>query len=253
MTNPDTTKVQEDGLVVNVEKMMEYVAEHKAIANDHFKTKDYPKAIGFYQICLDAINQADGLPMHVDDVLIVMQERSVLNTNIANAYYQQELFRRSVVASTEAVTRDPTNGKAYYWRARGYEALKEYQNALADVEMLNNYDNDLTNEERAAWEDKLKTKQKEYDDTFDDRVEDINQCGLERKRALFEEIVSRNELRNEDLAEEIGAYCTREDASAKGLAAIYQIDEDDAAGLMDWIRISCAMKDEVFQDRGIEL
>lgn len=71
MTNPDSTKVQEDGLVVNVEKMMEYVAEHKAIANDHFKTKDYPKAIGFYQICLDAINQADGLPMHVDDVLIV--------------------------------------------------------------------------------------------------------------------------------------------------------------------------------------
>ena len=56
------------------------------------KAKNYKDAMTLYQQGLDAIEQTEGLPMHVDDVRIVVEAKSVLFSNRAQVMLTQELY-----------------------------------------------------------------------------------------------------------------------------------------------------------------
>eukprot|EP00397_Hematodinium_sp_SG-2012_P057676 GEMP01072327.1.p1 GENE.GEMP01072327.1~~GEMP01072327.1.p1 ORF type:complete len:263 (+),score=81.77 GEMP01072327.1:77-865(+) len=246
----DAQKVQgdadpHDGKVVNCEKLMNWVTEHKNLGAEHYKKREYAKAVEFYEIAITAIDQTDGLPMDYEDVATVIQAKSQLLSNIANAYYQQALYQRCIDSATLAIARDPNNNKGNFWRAKGYEALKEYLKAIEDVKKLGELTSNLTDADREEWIARLEKKQKAYDETFDERVEDAENRGIEAQREMFNEVVNRYGLQNDVMADEIGEYCTRKNPTAAGLAAIYQMEEDDAATLMRWVNTAAALNKEL--------
>ena len=71
--------------------------------------------------------------------------------------------------------------------------------------------------------------------------------GIEALRHRFEEVTQRNGLHgNTELATELAAMITREGGvTTQHVANVYQIDEDDADVLMQWVKKACAMRDEI--------
>jgi len=245
VTAPEAPQ-EETQEVVNAEHLMSYVNEQKKEGTDFFMQKNYPKAIEQYMLCLGAIQQSEGLPMMIDDVRTVCSAKSAVLTNLANCYYRQEYWKRCVDSATSARNADGNNPKAPYWRAKGNEQIKKYLDAIEDVKLLEELKTQIIKkEERDEWIERLQKLQEKYDSEFDDRIESFENSTINEARERFDEVVKRNGLRNDELGNELADYIIREDTSAKGLAAIYQIDEDDAEIMLKWITIACKMKEQL--------
>lgn len=88
------------------------------------------------------------------------------------------------------------------------------------------------------WKKKLQQKKAARDETFEDRLEDSAAAGLKELRERFEEVCARNGLKqNDEKAGELADLIQREgeSISAERLAAIFQLDEDDADVMLAWI------------------
>ena len=126
----------EEPLVVNVAHLMAYVDEQREEGNAAFKKKRHAEALAAWQRALDALEQADGKPMLVEDVQAVLRVRSVLHSNRGQALIDQEWWHRAVTELGEAVQIDPTNAKALWRRYRCQCHLKAWAEAEADLEAL---------------------------------------------------------------------------------------------------------------------
>lgn len=250
----------EDGLVVNVGHLLAYVEEQKADGNTAFKARQYSEAIAAWQRGLDAIGQADGRPMRREDMKLVLVVRSMLHSNRGQALMNMEFWRRAVIDLDEAVKIDPENAKAIWRRFKAYEALKEWAKAEADLEALlaprlqqaagsllaqAGLNAQKLSEERARLRARREEADRIAEKTFEERAEDAAARGLTELRERFEEVTQRNFLHgNALLADELSEMITRPGGVTSAfVAAVYQIDDEDARVLLDWVRKACVMKD----------
>ncbi len=70
---------------------------------------------------------------------------------------------------------------------------------------------------------------------------------MRQLRERFEEVTRRNGLHgNDELADELAGFvCRPGGVTAEYVAKVYQIDDDDAEVLLEWVRKACAMRDEL--------
>lgn len=99
----------------------------------------------------------------------------------------------------------------------------------------------------------LKAREQEYEDSFDQRVEEAQNRSILLLREQFEEVITRNGLSKgrEEIAAEMAEYIsrpdpktgeTRKNLNAEILGNIYGIDEDDAKIMLEWITKAIAMQ-----------
>jgi len=88
-------------------------------------------------------------------------------------------------------------------------------------------------------------------ETFDERVEEAAAKGIEQLRGRFEEVTQRTGLHgNKELAGELADMLTRPGGvSTQHVANVYQIDDDDAAVLVEWIQTASRMHTELGSSR----
>lgn len=237
----------EEGMTVNVDHLLAYVDEMREAGSKLIKEDNLKDALTVYQQGIGAIEQTEELPMAGDDVVKVVQARSILHSNRAQIFMLQELYRRAIDECNEACKIDINNAKGLYRRATAYEKIKEWAKAIEDVkllqgrEMLSRNSEFLNAEQLKTWQKKLEEKLAEHDDTFEDRVEDAAARNLKDLREQFEEIVQKNGLKkNEEIAAEIADMIQRDGGTmtAEKLSAVYQIDEDDADVMLRWLQKS---------------
>lgn len=263
--------------MVNVAHLMAYVDEQREEGNAAFKKKRHAEALAAWQRALDACAQADGKPMLVEDVQTVLRVSSVLHSNRGQALIEQEWWRRAVKELSEAVRIDPSNAKALWRRYRCHrhlagqvreesdlaEAKVLWAAAQADLEALNAPELQeaagpllagagLGPEQLEQALEEIREKraaiERELAATFEERIEEKAHKGIEQLRERFEEVTRRNGLHgNKELSAEIADLMTREggDKSVQFVANVYQIDEDDAAIMCDWIQTAMRMHEEL--------
>ena len=258
-----------DGAVVNVEHLMEYVDEQKAEGNAAFRrgAAGRSEALAAWQRALDACAQCDGKPMRREDIAVVLAARSVLHSNRGQALIDGEWWHRAVKELDHAVRIDPSNAKALWRRYRCQKHLKKWAEAEADLEALQApqlqaaagpllASAGLGPEELARTRAELKAKREaadaEAEETYEERYEEAAHKGIEALRERFEEVTKENGLHgNKEFAAEIAEMLTRdgdENAHARTtqhLANVYQLDEDDAAIIMEWLQKAKLMSDEL--------
>ena len=100
---------------------------------------------------------------------------------------------------------------------------------------------------RASLQEKRDAADKEAEETFEDRVEWAAHKGIEELRERFEEITKKYGLHgNKELAAELSEMFMRpEGVTASFVAAVYQLEEDDAQVMLEWTKKACAMRDEL--------
>ena len=105
---------------------------------------------------------------------------------------------------------------------------------------------------REELREKRRALEVELEESFEDRVEEQAHRGIEQLRERFEEVTRRNGLHgNTELSGEIADMLTRQDGdrSVQFVANVYQIEEDDAAVLCEWIQTAMRMHDELGSSR----
>ena len=200
--------------------------------------------------------------MRPDDFQIVLKARTTLHSNRGQCLMTMEFWRRAVQDLDQAITIDPLNAKALWRRYKCQRELKDWAKAEADLEALLDpklqeaagplllsagLDAAKLAETRQQLTEKRKAAEAEAAETFEDRMEDAAHKGIEALRHRFEEVTQRNGLHgNTELATELAAMITREGGvTTQHVANVYQIDEDDADVLMQWVKKACAMRDEI--------
>jgi len=99
----------------------------------------------------------------------------------------------------------------------------------------------------------LQAREKEYEDDFEQRVEEAQNKSIVLLREQFAEVIARNKLNKgqDEIAAEMAEYITRPDPKtgetrknidASTLGNIYNIDEDDAKIMLEWITKAIAMQ-----------
>ena len=78
-------------------------------------------------------------------------------------------------------------------------------------------------------------------------MENAAHRSIEDLRGRFEEVTKRNGLHgNSELASELADMITRPGGvSVSHVANVYQIDDDDAETLIEWVKKACMMRDEL--------
>lgn len=97
-------------------------ALEKARGNDHFKNGRIEQAIECYK---------HGIEMSTDPM-----ERSVLYSNLAACWSQQQNWQMMLEAASNAIKDDPKNVKALMRRGLAYEGLEKYKLAMADMKAV---------------------------------------------------------------------------------------------------------------------
>ncbi len=110
-------------------------------------------------------------------------------------------------------------------------------------------------EQLAQTQEELRAKREAAEaaaaETFDERVEEAAAKGIEQLRGRFEEVTQRTGLHgNKELAGELADMLTRPGGvSTQHVANVYQIDDDDAAVLVEWIQTASRMHTELGSSR----
>ncbi|KAL1528607.1 hypothetical protein AB1Y20_009945 [Prymnesium parvum] len=251
--------------VVNTSHLMAYVNEAKDEGNAAYKLGRLSDALNAWQRGLDAIAQvidpegAVKVPIAKADVELVLRARSVLHSNRGQALMSKEFWRRAISDLSAAVKVDNLNAKAIWRRYRCHRALRHWAEAETDLDQLMSpelqqaasplfLEANLTPEKLAAEKAELQLErdkaEKVADETFEDRMEDAAHKGIEQLRHRFEEVTLRTGLRNNtELSSELAEMLTRPGGvSAEFVAAVYQIDTEDAQIIMDWIEKAVLMR-----------
>ncbi|XP_053316195.1 peptidyl-prolyl cis-trans isomerase D [Spea bombifrons] len=121
----------------DVEKIVSIAEDVKNIGNNLFKsqnwetaTKKYNKALRYVESCKDVTG---------DDNILKLNPIAVsCNLNIAACKLKICDFRAAIESCHEALEIDPSNTKALYRRAQGWQGLKDYEQALEDLKKAHN-------------------------------------------------------------------------------------------------------------------
>jgi tetratricopeptide (TPR) repeat protein len=247
---------------VDIDHLMAQVDQQRNDGNAAYKAGRSSDALAAWQRGLDAIAAAEGLQMQAADVPTVLRARSVLHSNRGQALVKMEFWARAVKDLTEAVRIDPANAKAIWRRYQARRKLKDWAAAEADLAALLAPELQvaagpllkgagLGPEQLATTRAELQQLQREADaeadETFEDRMEEAAHKGIEALRFRFDEVIKRNGLHgNKELSAELADMLTRPGGATVGhVAAVYQIDEDDAEVLLDWVQKACMMQSEL--------
>jgi len=103
-------------------KPLSGAALEKARGNEHFKNGRIEQAVECYQ---------RGITMSTDPA-----ERSVLYSNMAACWSQQQNWQLMLEAASNAIKEDPKNVKALMRRGLAYEGLEKYKLAMADMKAV---------------------------------------------------------------------------------------------------------------------
>lgn len=130
-THPDFPE-DSDVELNDVEKITSIAEDVKRIGNNLFKsqnwetaTKKYNKALRYVESCKDVTG---------DDNIAKLNPIAVsCNLNIAACKLKILDFRAAIESCSEALEIDPSNTKALYRRAQGWQGLKDYEQALEDL------------------------------------------------------------------------------------------------------------------------
>ena len=88
----------------------------KSQANDHFKQKNYQRAINYYE--------------HALKLPVSLEKKSICLGNISSCYYQMEDYKLSLEYSLESLDKYPLNEKSILRKGYSYERLNEFEDAL---------------------------------------------------------------------------------------------------------------------------
>ncbi|CAH2300611.1 peptidyl-prolyl cis-trans isomerase D [Pelobates cultripes] len=130
-THPDFPE-DSDVELNDVGRITSIAEDVKSIGNNFFKsqnwemaTKKYNKALRYVESCKDVTG---------DDNIAKLNPIAVsCNLNIAACKLKISDFRAAIESCDEALEFDPSNTKALYRRAQGWQGLKDYEQALEDL------------------------------------------------------------------------------------------------------------------------
>ncbi|KAM5191336.1 peptidyl-prolyl cis-trans isomerase D [Mantella aurantiaca] len=137
----------------DVEKIVSIAEDVKNIGNSLFKSlswemaiKKYNKALRYVEGCKDVTG---------DDNISKLNPIAVsCNLNIGACKLKMSDFRAAIESCNEALEIDPSNTKALYRRAQGWQGLKDYEQALEDLKKAH----ELTPEDKAISSEILRVK-----------------------------------------------------------------------------------------------
>eukprot|EP00403_Amphidinium_massartii_P036844 CAMPEP_0178438808 /NCGR_PEP_ID=MMETSP0689_2-20121128/35797_1 /TAXON_ID=160604 /ORGANISM="Amphidinium massartii, Strain CS-259" /LENGTH=237 /DNA_ID=CAMNT_0020061249 /DNA_START=58 /DNA_END=767 /DNA_ORIENTATION=+ len=231
-------QIPEDS-VVDPTNLLEAAGSFKERGNESLKAKKYSEAVLLYEKGISTLDKADGHPMLKVDAEKVVQMRVALYANITQSLLKQELFRRALEAANQCLALDPENVKALYRRAVCRDALKQYDEALADVKTLESLASKAGPSEdelaalRAGIEKRRATLHKQLEEEAPD-PDDVVDAELVKMKQRFDEIVQKYDLKDEETASEIADWLTRGNngretvITLKDLERRWQMEEDDA-------------------------
>lgn len=240
--------------VCNPENLLQGALEAKEEGNALLKAKKYAEASQKYEFGVEILDKADGYPMYASDVTKVINAKVVLFANAAQAYLNQELYRRAEEAATKCLDLGASNPKALYRRALARRALKKLPDALKDVAALEELGPEVHSmdarelsllkedlERRKAEEDKRNEEEEEEADDDDKQLVEM--------KAAFDRVVEQYGLNDEETAEELSRYLT---TAARGERTVtvadcarrWGMDEEDALVLLAWIEKGVKFKEE---------
>ncbi|XP_038611031.1 peptidyl-prolyl cis-trans isomerase D [Tachyglossus aculeatus] len=137
----------------DVDKILTVAEDLKNIGNTFFKSQNWELAIKKYSKVL----------RYVECSKAAAEDTSKLNPvalscilNIAACKLKMSNWQGAIESCIEALAIDPSNTKALYRRAQGWQGIKEYDQALADLKKAQ----DITPEDKAIQAETLRVKQK---------------------------------------------------------------------------------------------
>nr|XP_026251718.1 peptidyl-prolyl cis-trans isomerase D [Urocitellus parryii] len=140
---------------VQVDKILLITEDLKNIGNTFFKSqnwemamKKYAKVLRYVDSSKAVIEKADGSRLQSIALSCVL--------NIGACKLKMSNWQGAVDSCLEALEMDPSNTKALYRRAQGWQGLKEYDQALADLKKAQ----EIAPEDKAIQAELLKVKQK---------------------------------------------------------------------------------------------
>eukprot|EP01080_Neovahlkampfia_damariscottae_P009658 gene9658-1865_t len=88
----------------------------KSQANDHFKQKNYQRAINYYE--------------HAMKLPVSSAQKSICLGNISSCFYQMKDYNSSLKYALESLDKDPLNEKSILKKAYSFERLGEFEDSI---------------------------------------------------------------------------------------------------------------------------
>mmetsp|Transcript_41221 Transcript_41221/g.94817 ORF Transcript_41221/g.94817 Transcript_41221/m.94817 type:complete len:267 (-) Transcript_41221:69-869(-) len=245
MAAPQASAIPENH-VVDPADLLEAATGLKEQGNESMKKQKFSEAVPLYEKGISVLDKADGHPMLRVDAEKVIQLKVVLYANMTQSLLKQQLYRRALEPANQCLALDESNVKARFRRAQCFDALKQYDEALADVTTLESAQNEAgpSAEELSKLragilkrKDALLKLQAEEAPDLDDEVD----ASLVRMKQRFDEIVLKYDLHDEETASEIADWLTRGNSDGqtiitlKDLERRWRMEEDDAIDFLAWI------------------
>ncbi|KAM8939998.1 peptidyl-prolyl cis-trans isomerase D [Pelodytes ibericus] len=137
----------------DVNKITSIAEDVKNIGNSFFKSQNWEMAIKKYNKALRYVESCKDVTG--DDNIAKLDPIAVsCNLNIAACKLKISDFRAAIESCHEALEIDPSNTKALYRQAQGWQGLKDYEQALVDLKKAH----ELTPDDKAISSEILRVK-----------------------------------------------------------------------------------------------
>ncbi|XP_030048087.1 peptidyl-prolyl cis-trans isomerase D-like [Microcaecilia unicolor] len=153
-THPDFPE-DSDVELNDVDKIISIAEDVKNIGNNFFKSQNWEMATKKYNKALRYVESSKDVTG--DDNISKLNPIALsCNLNIAACKLKQSDWRAAIESCTEALELDPSNTKALYRRAQGWQGLKDYDQALEDLKKAH----EIAPEDKAVGTEILRVKHK---------------------------------------------------------------------------------------------
>ncbi|KAF6096305.1 peptidylprolyl isomerase D [Phyllostomus discolor] len=139
----------------DVDKILLIAEDLKNIGNTFFKSQNWEMAIRKYTKVLRYVEGSKAVTEEADRLKLQPVALSCM-LNIGACKLKMSNWQGAIDSCLEALEIDPSNTKALYRRAQGWQGLKEYDQALADLKKAQ----EIAPEDKAIQAELLKVKQK---------------------------------------------------------------------------------------------
>ncbi|XP_006213657.1 peptidyl-prolyl cis-trans isomerase D isoform X2 [Vicugna pacos] len=139
----------------DVDKILLITEDLKNIGNTFFKSQNWEMAIKKYTKVLRYVEASKAVTQEADAAKLQPVALSCV-LNIGACKLKMSDWQGAVDSCLEALEIDPSNTKALYRRAQGWQGLKDYDEALADLKKAQ----EIAPEDKAIQAELLKVKQK---------------------------------------------------------------------------------------------
>lgn len=238
--------------VVDGLPLIEAATSVKDQANTLVKEQKFSEAVPMYEKAIAILDKADGHPMMRTEVEQMVALKSVLYSNVAQAFLKERLFRRAIEAATSSLNCDAANGKALHRRSQAYESLKKWKEALADTLSLQKLGGgglapDVVETRIKKFQHEIAEVQRLKDEESSD--DEIGEEMVKMKER-FDEVVKKYDLaEDEHMATEVADWLVSGEwvMTIKKVAQRWKMEEQDAEDFLRWIAKGVQFKAEQSQ------